>query len=104
MPELGLKPIIVCTNRNALGPVRGFGGQELKCALIPLLCLAMEKAAVDPLEFFKKNFARPGDGYFWRDGIWYTYRGAEYWRAMEKGAERFGWREKWKGWLKPTFR
>ena len=97
-----LKPIIVCTNRNASGPVRGFGGQELKCALIPLLCLAMEKAAVDPLEFFKKNFARPGDGYFWRDGIWYTYRGAEYWRAMEKGAERFGWREKWKGWLKPS--
>ena len=21
---------------------------------------------------------------------------------MEKGAERFGWKEKWKGWLKPT--
>lgn len=97
-----LKPVIVCTNRSASGPVRGFGGQELKCALIPLLSLAMQKAGLDPLEFFKKNFVRPGDGYFWRDGIWYTYRGADYRKAMEQGAERFGWKEKWKGWLKPT--
>jgi CO/xanthine dehydrogenase Mo-binding subunit len=101
-PNWDLKPVIVCTNRNASGPVRGFGGQELKCALIPLLSLAMEKAGVDPLEFFKKNFVRPGDGYFWRDGIWYTYRGADYRKAMQQGAERFGWKEKWKGWLKPT--
>jgi CO/xanthine dehydrogenase Mo-binding subunit len=101
-PNWDLKPVIVCTNRNASGPVRGFGGQELKCALIPLLCLAMEKAGVDPLEFFKKNFVKPGDGYFWRDGIWYTYRGVDYSKAMEQGAERFGWKEKWKGWLKPS--
>ncbi|HEY3277402.1 MAG TPA: xanthine dehydrogenase family protein molybdopterin-binding subunit [Syntrophorhabdaceae bacterium] len=101
-PNWNLKPVIVCTNRNASGPVRGFGGQELKCALIPLLSLAMQKADVDPLEFFKKNFVKPGEGYFWRDGIWYTYRGADYRKAMDRGAERFGWKEKWKGWLKPS--
>jgi len=39
-----LKPTIVCTNRNASGIVRGFGGQELKCILIPLLSLAMENS------------------------------------------------------------
>jgi len=97
-----LKPIIVCTNRNASGAVRGFGGQELKCALIPLLCLAMEKVGLDPLEFFKKNYVKPGDGYFWREGTWYIYRGINYSKAMDKGAERFGWKEKWKGWLRPT--
>jgi CO/xanthine dehydrogenase Mo-binding subunit len=97
-----LKPVIVCTNRNASGIVRGFGGQELKCTLIPLLSLAMEKLDIDPFQFLKKNFVKPGDGYFWRDGIWYTYRGVDYTKAMEKGAERFGWKEKWKGWLKPT--
>jgi xanthine dehydrogenase molybdenum-binding subunit len=101
-PNWDLKPTIVCTNRNASGIVRGFGGQELKCCLIPLLSLAMEKANVDPLEFLKKNFVKPGGGYFWRDGIWYTYRGVDYTRAMEKGAEAFGWKDKWKGWLKPT--
>jgi CO/xanthine dehydrogenase Mo-binding subunit len=101
-PNWDLKPVIVCTNRNASGAVRGFGGQELKCALIPLLSLAMEKAGLDPVEFFKKNYVKPGDGYFWRDGAWYTYRGVDYTDAMERGAEAFGWKEKWKGWLKPT--
>jgi xanthine dehydrogenase molybdenum-binding subunit len=51
-----LKPVVVCTNRNASGIVRGFGGQELKCTLIPLLSLAMEKLDIDPYEFLKKNF------------------------------------------------
>jgi xanthine dehydrogenase molybdenum-binding subunit len=82
--------------------VRGFGGQELKCILIPLLSLAMEKLDIDPFEFLKKNYVKPGDGYFWRDGLWYTYRGVDYTEAMNKGAERFGWKEKWKGWLKPS--
>ncbi len=101
-PNWDLKPVIVCTNRNASGIVRGFGGQELKCALIPLLSLAMEKAGLDPLEFFKKNYVKPGDGYFWRDGIWYTYRGVDYTKTMDRGAEVFGWKKKWKGWLTPT--
>ena len=101
-PNWDLKNVIVCTNRNASGIVRGFGGQELKCCLIPLLSLAMEKAGVDPLEFLKKNYVKPGDGYFWRDGIWYEYRGVDYTKAMQSGAERFGWKEKWKGWLKPS--
>ncbi len=101
-PNWNLKPTIVCTNRNASGIVRGFGGQELKCALILLLSLAMQKAGLDPLEFFKKNYIKPGDGYYWRDDTWYTYRGVDYTKSMERGAELFGWRKKWKGWLIPT--
>lgn len=101
-PNWDLRTKIVCTNRNASGIVRGFGGQELKCAFIPLLSLALEKAEIDPLEFLKKNFVKPAGGYFWRDGVWYDYRGIDYRGAMEEGAKRFGWREKWKGWLKPT--
>ncbi len=101
-PNWDLRPVIVCTNRNASGIVRGFGGQELKCILIPLLSLAMEKLDIDPFLFLKKNFVKPGDGYFWRDGIWYTYRGVDYGPAMDKGAALFGWEEKWKGWLKPS--
>ncbi len=97
-----VKPTIVCTNRNASGIVRGFGGQELKCALIPLLSLAMEKAGLDPFEVLKKNYLKPGDGYYWRDANYYKYRGIDYTKAMERGAEVFGWKEKWKGWLKPT--
>jgi CO/xanthine dehydrogenase Mo-binding subunit len=101
-PNWDVKPTIVVTNRNASGIVRGFGGQELKCALIPLLSQAMEKVELDPFEVLKKNYVKPGDGYFWRDANWYTFRGVDYTKAMEKGAEVFGWKEKWKGWLKPT--
>ncbi len=101
-PNWDLKPKIVCTNRTASGIVRGFGGQELKSAFLPLLTEAMEKAGLDPLEFFKKNYVKPGDGYYWRDGNWWVCRGVDYRKVMEKGAETFGWKEKWKGWLKPT--
>ena len=101
-PNWDLKNIIVATNRNASGITRGFGGQELKCSFIPLLCLAMEKAGLDPFEVLKKNYVKPGGGYFWRDGNWYQYRGIDYSKAMDEGAEQFGWKEKWKGWLTPT--
>ena len=67
-PNWDLKNIVVATNRNASGATRGFGGQELKCSFIPLLCLAMEKAGLDPFEVLKKNFVKPGGGYYWRDG------------------------------------
>jgi CO/xanthine dehydrogenase Mo-binding subunit len=101
-PNWDLKPKIACTNRTASGIVRGFGGQELKSAFLPLLAEAMEKADLDPVEFFKKNYVKPGDGYYWRDGNWWVCRGVDYTKAMEEGAEAFGWKEKWKGWLKPT--
>ncbi len=97
-----LRTDIVLTNRNASGCVRGFGGQELKCSFIPLLCQAMEQIGLDPLEFIKKNYVKPGDGYFWRDGAWYIYRGIDYSAAMDRGAEQFKWKEKWQGWLKPS--
>ena len=92
----------VVTNRTPAVVVRGFGGQELKSSLIPLWTLAMEKAGLDPFDVFKKNYVKPGDGYFWRDGKWYVCDGIDYRKAMDRGAEVFGWKAKWKGWLKPT--
>jgi CO/xanthine dehydrogenase Mo-binding subunit len=97
-----LKNIIVATNRNASGSTRGFGGQELECAFNPTLNLAMAKAGLDPFEVYKKNFVKPGGGYYWRDGVFYDNRGVDFTKAMDAGAQAFGWKEKWKGWLKPT--
>jgi xanthine dehydrogenase molybdenum-binding subunit len=62
----------------------------------------MEKADLDPVEFFKKNFVKSGDGYYWRDGVWWEYRGTDYSKAMQKGADAFGWQDKWRGWGQPT--
>ncbi|HNY51428.1 MAG TPA: xanthine dehydrogenase family protein molybdopterin-binding subunit [Smithella sp.] len=92
----------VLTNRTPSGIVRGFGGQELKSSLMPILSIAMREADIDPLEFFKKNYVKDGDGYYWRDSKWHVCEGMDYRKAMEKGGEAFGWKEKWKGWLKPT--
>ncbi len=102
-PNWDLKNTIVATNRNASGATRGFGGLELKCSFIPLLCLAMQKAKLDPFEVLKKNFIKPGNtGYFWRDGEWYDYRGIDFSKSMDAGADLFGWKDKWKDWLTPS--
>jgi xanthine dehydrogenase molybdenum-binding subunit len=97
-----VKTKLVCTNRNPSGMVRGFGGQELESALLPILDTALAEADLDPVEFYKKNYVTPGDAYYWRDGERYVCKGRDYSDAMAKGAEAFGWKEKWKGWFKPT--
>jgi xanthine dehydrogenase molybdenum-binding subunit len=101
-PNWDITTRVVCTNRTASGVVRGFGGQELESALMPLLMDAMIRADLDPVLFMKKNFLKPGDGYFWREGKWWDYRGVDYAPALDRGAEAFGWASKWKGWLQPT--
>ncbi|MFC1905333.1 xanthine dehydrogenase family protein molybdopterin-binding subunit [Chloroflexota bacterium] len=97
-----LQPVVVCTNRNPSGVVRGFGGQELKSALIPVAMQAVEQAGIDPVEFLKKNFVKREDGYYWREGKRWVSRGIDYSSAMDKGAEVFDWKSKWKGWGIPT--
>lgn len=101
-PNWELKTKLVFTNRCASGVVRGFGGQELESAFHPILSIAMEQADLDPVEFFKKNYVKPGEGYYWREGNWWVCRGRDYSKALMDGAEAFGWKEKWKGWLTPT--
>jgi CO/xanthine dehydrogenase Mo-binding subunit len=101
-PNWNIQPQLICTNRSPSGVVRGFGGQELNSALLPLLTVVMEKANLNPVDFFKKNYMSPGNGYYWRDGNWWDYRGIDFNEAIEKGAEVFGWYDKWKGWNKPT--
>jgi xanthine dehydrogenase molybdenum-binding subunit len=101
-PNWNLKTHLVCTNRCASGVIRGFGGQELESSFAPILHELMDQARLDPVEFFKKNYVKPGDGYIWRDGEHWVSRGKDYSEAMDKGAEAFGWKDKWKGWLKPT--
>ena len=97
-----LKTRLVCTNRCASGVIRGFGGQELESVLSPILDDLMEDAVLDPVAFFKKNYVKPGEDYVWREGNRWVCRGKDYSGVMDRGAETFGWKEKWKGWLVPT--
>jgi len=63
---------------------------------------AIAKAGIDPVQFFKKNYVKPGEGYYWREGGWWVCRGQDYSAAVDRGAEVFGWDEQWKGWMQPT--
>lgn len=39
-----LDTMLIATNHSSQAPIRGFGGQELKGALIPLVCTAIRAA------------------------------------------------------------
>lgn len=93
---------LVMTNHVQTGAVRGFGGQEIKAVLMPLAMKAACEANIDPVEFCKNNFAQSGDGWYWRDQIWYDCREQDYTHVMQSAADKFDWKNKWKGWFKPT--
>ena len=101
-PNWDLHSTVVFTNRAPTGIIRGYGGQELESSFLPIMGMAMEKVGVDPVVFFKKNFVRAGDEYYWRNGKKYVYRGINFSKAIDEGARRFGWHDKWHGWGKPT--
>jgi xanthine dehydrogenase molybdenum-binding subunit len=94
----------ILTNTIPSGPYRGFGYLENTALLSPILSMAMERADLDPVEYFKKNCIKPGDKFFHAyEGIGFeTSTGPDITRAIEKGTELFRWKNKWKGWGKPT--
>ncbi len=92
---------LVATNHSSQAPIRGFGGQECKSVLVPMVCTVIRKAGMDPLEVFKKNFVKAGDRYIWRDNLWWEVHSVDYTKAFEESARAFGWKDKWKGWEKP---
>lgn len=90
------------TNTISCGTVRGFGGQELKSAMMPVIAHMLADMNLDPVQFFHDNFVCAGDRYMWRDCNWWTCHEVDYRQAILEAAERFGWKEKFKGWYKPT--
>lgn len=90
------------TNSISCGTVRGFGGQELKSAMMPVIGEILAKANLDPVKFFHDNFVCAGDRYMWRDCNWWTCHEVDYRKAILNAAKAFGWDEKFKGWYKPT--
>lgn len=94
---------LIATNRTPAGIARGYGGMELNACLNILLCRAMEAGNFDPVEVYKKNYISDGDRFIWRDGILWKSHAVDYKKAIEATAEKFGWKDQWKGWGKPTW-
>ena len=102
-PNWDLDTSIVVTNKQPAGIVRGYGGQELNSCLSLLIGRTMRAGNFDPLECYKKNYVSDGDIYTWRDGRTWQAHSISYVKAMDAAAEKFGWKDKWKGWGNPTW-
>lgn len=63
----------------------------------------MRAGGFDPVECYKKNYVGEGDVYTWRDGRQWQAHSVNYVKAIEAAAEKFGWKDKWKGWGVPTW-
>lgn len=101
-PNWDLDTNIVVTNKQPAGIVRGYGGQELNSCLSLLIGRTMREGNFDPVEIYKKNYVSHGDEYTWRDGRTWKAHSVDYVKAIEQTAEKFDWKNKWKGWGIPT--
>ena len=102
-PNWDLDTNLVVTNKQPAGIVRGYGGQELNSCLSLLIGRTMREGGFDPVECYKKNYVGEGDVYTWRDGRQWQAHSVSYVKAIEAAAEKFGWKDKWKGWGVPTW-
>lgn len=102
-PNWDLDTNLVATNKQPAGIVRGYGGQELNSCLSLLIGRTMREGNFDPVEVYKKNYVCEGDEYTWRDGRHWRAHSVNYVKAIETAAEKFDWKNKWKGWGVPTW-
>ena len=91
------------TNKQPAGIVRGYGGQELNSSLSLLMGRTMREGNFDPVDVFMKNYVSDGDYYIWRDGRKWQAHSVNYAHAIRELAEKFHWKDKWKGWGVPTW-
>lgn len=102
--NVDLETKVLVTNTIPSGSYRGFGYLENTCLLSSVLSMAMEQANLDPVEYYKRNCLKPGDKFFhpYMGKGWEVSAAPDITEAIEKGAELFGWKKKWKGWSQPT--
>jgi xanthine dehydrogenase molybdenum-binding subunit len=103
----------VSTNLLPAGCMRGVGDLTLAYAIEQTVDMAAEKIDMDPVEFRLKNHWRTGDICHTSQEVLFakllfnrspevalTSSGLA--ECITKGAELIGWKEKWKGWGKPS--
>jgi xanthine dehydrogenase molybdenum-binding subunit len=103
----------VATNLLTAGCMRGVGDLTLAYAIEQTVDMAAEKINMDPVEFKLKNHWHTGDICHTSQEVVFakllfnkepkvalTSSGLA--ECITKGAEKFGWKEKWKGWNTPS--
>ena len=97
-----LKPKIVCTNRNASGIVQGLRRPGAEVRPFSPSEPRHGKALPRSLRIAQEEFRQAGRRVFLAGRHLVRLQGRRLLPAMDKGAQAFGWKEKWKGWLEPT--
>ncbi len=103
----------VSTNLLPAGCMRGVGDLTLAYAIEQTVDMAAEKIDMDPVEFRLKNHWKTGDICHTSQEVLFakllfnkepevllTSSGLA--ECIQKGADKMGWKEKWKGWGKPS--
>jgi CO/xanthine dehydrogenase Mo-binding subunit len=103
----------VATNLLPAGCMRGVGDLTLAYAMEQTIDMAAEKIGMDPVEFRLKNHWQTGDICHTSQEVLFakllfnktpevelTSSGLA--ECISKGAEKIGWKDKWKGWGKPS--
>ncbi|MFO1377881.1 MAG: xanthine dehydrogenase family protein molybdopterin-binding subunit [Steroidobacteraceae bacterium] len=103
----------VATNLLPAGCMRGVGDLTLAYAIEQTMDMAAEKIGMDPVDFRLRNHWQPGDICHTSQEVLFakllfnkeprvalTSSGLE--ECIRKGAEIFGWKDKWKGWGRPS--
>jgi CO/xanthine dehydrogenase Mo-binding subunit len=88
-------------NLNMSGSRRGYGDPEGFWCSEQFVDELAEAVGMDPVEWRMKWAIRQGDPTATRL-VWGEFAGGDYQLLLKKGAELFGWKDKWKGWGKPT--
>ena len=87
-------------NLNMTGSRRGYGDPEGFWCSEQFVDEMAEAVGMDPVEWRIRWSIRQGDPTATRL-VWGEFAGGDYPELLQKGAELFRWKEKWKGWGKP---
>ncbi|MBQ3292309.1 MAG: xanthine dehydrogenase family protein molybdopterin-binding subunit [Mogibacterium sp.] len=96
---------IVLTNRQTSGAFRGYGYLENAIHISNALYQTLEKIDLDPVEYFRRNRLKVGDEFYhaYMCSGMVKAAGPDALEMINKGAEKFRWDERWKGFGVPTY-
>jgi CO/xanthine dehydrogenase Mo-binding subunit len=88
-------------NLNMSGSRRGYGDPEGFWGSEQFVDEMAEAIDMDPFEWRMRWAIRQGDPTVTRL-VWGEFAGGDYQQLLTRGAEIFGWKDKWRGWRTPT--
>ena len=96
---------VVMTNKCPSGSFRGYGYLEITALMFRVICDACEEFGIDLVDYVSKNCVEQGETFFNAGNPahpWEVSGGPVWSKLFREGAEKFDWKNKFKGWGVPT--